>query len=242
MTGRQVELLGRREDRLELAHPVHGDDHAAPELLREQRRLDERAVLVAVAEDQRLGVLLQRERDQQLRLRAGLDPEVEGAPVLHQLLDDVALLVDLDRVDAAERAPVLVLHDRLLEGAEQLRQARLQDVGEPDEDRQVQAAAAEVVHQLLQVDLEGARTGGRHRHVAGLVDREEVAAPAPDVVQLGGIPDRPGPEFSLQRAAPSACPLNCGQPRASGDTPRRRRSIANRVYSVGRAVKRKALG
>jgi hypothetical protein len=49
--------------------------------------------------------------------------------VLHQLLDDVALLVDLDRVDAAERALVVVLGDRLLERAEQLLDARAQDVG-----------------------------------------------------------------------------------------------------------------
>ena len=124
----------------------------APELLGEQRRLDEGAVLVAVAQDQRLGVLLQRERDQQLGLGAGLDPEVEGAAVLDQLLDHVALLVDLDRVDAAVAALVVVLRDRLLEGAEQLLDARPQDVGEADQDRQVEPAAAQVVDELLEVD------------------------------------------------------------------------------------------
>ena len=176
--GAQVQVGRRGQDRLQLAHPVDRDHDAAPELLREQRGLDERAVLVAVAQDQRLGVLLQRQRDQQLRLRPGLDPEVERAAVLHQLLDDVALLVHLDRVDAAERAPVLVLDDRLLERAEQLLEARAQDVGEADEDREIEAAAAEVVHQFLEVDLHRPGPGGRHRDVAGLVDREEVARPS----------------------------------------------------------------
>ena len=103
--GPQVELGGGGQDRVELAHAVHGDHDPAPELLREERRLDEGAVLVAVAEDERLGVLLERERHQQLGLRARLDPEVVGTAVLDQLLDDVALLVDLDRVDAAVASP-----------------------------------------------------------------------------------------------------------------------------------------
>ena len=162
----QVELGGRGQDRVELAHAVHRDHDAPPELLREQRRLDEGAVLVAVAQDERLGVLLQRQRHQQLRLRAGLDPEVEGTAVLDQLLDHVALLVHLDRVDAAVAALVVVLRDRLLERAEQLLDARPQDVGEADQHRQVDPAAAQVVDERLQVDRERAGTGGRDLDVA----------------------------------------------------------------------------
>ncbi len=115
-----LEVARRSEDGLELAHPVHDDDDLAPELLREQRGLDVGAVFVAVAEDERLGVVLQRERHQQLGLGAGLDAEIEGPAVLDQLLDDVALLVDLDRVDAAVVALVVVLGDRLLERAAEL--------------------------------------------------------------------------------------------------------------------------
>ena len=110
-----VEVARGGEDGLELAHAVHDDDDLAAELLGEQRGLDVGAVLVPVAEDERLGVVLQGERDQQLGLGAGLEPEVEGPAVLDQLLDHVALLVDLDRVDAAVGALVVVLGDRLLE-------------------------------------------------------------------------------------------------------------------------------
>ena len=127
-----LELAGAGEDGLELAHAIHDDDDLAAELLRQHGGLDVGAVFVAVAEDQRLGVVLQRQRDQQLGLGAGLDAEVRRPAVLDQLLDDVTLLVDLDRVDAAVGALVLVLDDRLLERPGELLDAGLQDVGEAD--------------------------------------------------------------------------------------------------------------
>ena len=159
MSGRMPSSSRGLQDRLELVHAVDDDDHLAAELLRQQRRLDVGAVLVAVAEDERFGVVLQRQRDQQLGLGAGLEAEVEGPAVLDQLLDHVALLVHLDRVDAAVGALVVVLGDRLLERAEQLLDAGAQDVGEADQERQVEAAAPEVVDQLLQVDARAGPEG-----------------------------------------------------------------------------------
>ncbi len=50
-----------------------------PEALREQRRLDVGAVLVAVADDQRVRRVEQRERDQQLGLAAGLEADAGAA-------------------------------------------------------------------------------------------------------------------------------------------------------------------
>ncbi len=193
-----LELARGAQNGLELADLIDDDDHLAAELLRQQRRLDVGAIFVAVAEDQRLGVVLEGEGDEQLRLRAGLDAEVVGPPVLHQLLDDVPLLVHLDRVDAAIGAAVVVLGDRLLERAAELLHARAQDVREADEEGQVEAAATQVVDQLLQVDPYRAVAGGRHLDVAGLVDAEEVATPAADVVQLDRVVDRPRAEFFLR--------------------------------------------
>ena len=85
------------------------------------------AILVAVAEDERFRVVLQRERHQQLRLGTGLDAEVEGPAVFDQLLHHVPLLVDLDRVHAAVRTLVVVLGDGLLERAGQHLHARAED-------------------------------------------------------------------------------------------------------------------
>ena len=200
--GPDVELAARGQDGVELGHAVHGDDDLAPELLGEERRLDEGLVLVAVAEDEGLGVVVHGQGHQELGLAARLDAEVEGAPVLDQLLDHVALLVDLDRVDAAVAALVVVLGDGLLEGAAELLHAGAQDVGEADQEGKVEAAGAEVVDELLEVDGRRAGPAGGDLDVAGLVDAEEVLAPTVDVVKLDRVLDRPGPKLSLQLALP----------------------------------------
>ena len=204
ITGRMSRSRAAARIGVQLAHAVDDDDDLAAELLRQQRGLDVRAVLVPVAEDERLGVVLQRERHQQLGLGAGLEPEVEGPPVLDQLLDDVALLVDLDRVDAAVGALVVVLGDRLLERAAELLDARAQDVGEADQEREVEAAAAQVVDQLLEVDAGRARPAGVTSMWPASLMREEVATPAVDVVELEGVLDRPGPELVCNCPPPPA--------------------------------------
>jgi hypothetical protein len=73
----------------------------------------------------------------------------------------VALLVDLDGIDAAIRALVVVLDDRLLEGAAELLDARAEDVGEAYEEGQVQAAAAQILDQIPEVDAARSGAGGR---------------------------------------------------------------------------------
>ena len=53
---------------------------------------------------------------QQLGLGAGFEAEAVGLAEVEDFLDDVALLVDLDRVDAAVVAFVIVLADGVVEG------------------------------------------------------------------------------------------------------------------------------
>ena len=74
---------------------------------------------------------------------------------LDDLLDDGAVLVDLDRVHAAVLAGVAVLADRAVERAAQQLDARPQDVAEAEQDRQLDAARDELVDQLLHVDRAG---------------------------------------------------------------------------------------
>ena len=71
--------------------------------------LDEFVVLEAVADDRRVAAVGQGEHGQQFRLGAGLEAEVERLAEVEDLLDDVPLLVHLDRVDAAVAALVVVL-------------------------------------------------------------------------------------------------------------------------------------
>ena len=82
-----------------------------------------------------------------------------GPPELDDLLDDVAVLVDLDRVDALVLALVAVLGDGAPEGLVQLDDAALEHVGEADQQRQADAAARDLVDQLLEIDA--CRSRGR---------------------------------------------------------------------------------
>ena len=96
-------------DVVELGRLLDDEDDRLAHLRREQRGLDVLLVLVAVADDQRLVVLVDRHDREELGLAAGLEAVVERPAELDDLLDDGAVLVDLDRVHAAVLAVVAVL-------------------------------------------------------------------------------------------------------------------------------------
>ena len=155
-----------------------------PEALGEQRRLDVGAVLVAVADEQRVGRVEQRQRDQQLGLAARLEADAEGRAELDDLLDDVGLLVDLDREHAAPAAAVLVLGDRRREAAREALDPLRQDVREADQHRAPEAAPLELADELGQVDALAVEVAARvDADVALFVDGEEASAPIGDLVE-----------------------------------------------------------
>ena len=77
--GPDAGLLGGLEHEVELLEALEHDDHGLAEALREQRGLDVLAVLVAVADDQAVRVADGRQRDQELGLGAGFEPEAARA-------------------------------------------------------------------------------------------------------------------------------------------------------------------
>ena len=79
-------------------------------------------------------------------------PKLNGRPNSQHFLDDLALLIDLDRVDADVTAGVFVLGDRALKRFVDVLQPMLQDVAEADQRRQADAAQLQVIDQLLEVD------------------------------------------------------------------------------------------
>ena len=113
--GPDADLLGVLQDQAELGVFLDDRDDVAPDLLGQHRHLDELGVLEAVADDGRVVVGLRHDREQ-LRLRARLEAEPVLAAEIEHFLDDLALLVHLDRVDADVAAFVLVLGDGRLEG------------------------------------------------------------------------------------------------------------------------------
>ena len=99
--GPDAEALRHAQDRLELGELLDHDDRRDAELGREQRRLDVLVVLVAVADHQRACAGLQRDHGEQLGLAADLEAHAVVRAFRQERLDDVSLLVDLDREDAA---------------------------------------------------------------------------------------------------------------------------------------------
>ena len=103
-------FLGVFDDQLQLGEFLDDRDDVAADLLGEHRRLDELGVLEAVADDRRV-VVGDGHDGEQFRLRAGFEAEAVRPAEVEDLLDHVPLLVDLDRIDAAVAALVLVLAD-----------------------------------------------------------------------------------------------------------------------------------
>ena len=125
-----ADALGVLEDQVELGVFLDHRDDLAPEFLRQHRQLDELGVLEPVADDGRVVVGDRRHRNQ-LGLRARFEPELERLAEIEDLLDDLALLVHLDRIHADVVAGVFVLRDGRLERLVDVLQAMLQDVAKP---------------------------------------------------------------------------------------------------------------
>ena len=134
-----ADLFGVFQDQSKLGVFLDDRDDRAPDFLGEHGHLDELGVLEAVADDRRVVIGL-RGHGQQLRLGTGLEAEAVFAAEIEHFLDDLALLVDLDRVDAHVAAFVLVLRDGRLEGVMDVADPVPEDVAEADEHRQLDAA------------------------------------------------------------------------------------------------------
>ena len=142
---------------------------------------------------QMIGVSLSamRHDGQQFRLRPGLEAELVRAAEVEHFLDDLSLLIDLDRIDAAVAALVLVLADGALKRRVDVGEPLLDDVGEADEHRQADAAELQPVDEFLEVDRLADVLGRMHLDVAGRVDREVAVAPARHFVELAGVVHAP---------------------------------------------------
>ena len=107
------------------------------------------------------------------------------------LLDDVPLLIDLDGIDAAVLALIVVLGDGGLEGLVNFADAMAQNVGEAQQNRQLNAALLQLIDELLQVDGLLGPFVGVNGHLALVIDAEVTLAPVPDFVDVQSVLDFP---------------------------------------------------
>ena len=190
--GHHAHFVGHAERGLELAHLLQHDEHLVPEPLAHQRQPHELLVLVAVADDEVVGLLGEAQHRLELRLAAALEAHAEGAAEADDLLDDVALLIDLDRVHRGVGTPIAALVDGALELGGQRGDPRVQDVGEPEQERQADALCVQIERQPVEVDRAIAALIGMDADVALGIDAEIAEAPAAHVVELLGVLDGPG--------------------------------------------------
>jgi hypothetical protein len=165
---RHAHLARDRQQHVELAHLLDDDEHGVPELLAHEGEAHELLVLVAVADDEVIGAVGQREDGLQLGLGAALESDAGCLAELDDLLDHVALLVHLDRIDGRVLPLVLELGDGAREAGVQHLDARLEDLREPQEHGEVDALGLEVVRELEEVErLLGTVLVGAHDDAPG---------------------------------------------------------------------------
>jgi hypothetical protein len=187
-----VVLLGDAQDGGQLFEVLdHGNDGAA-ELRRDDHRFEIAVVLEAVADDEPFGRIgRHRHHRQQFRLAADFEPEPERLAVAIHLFDDEALLVHLDGEHRGVLVLVVVLGDRLRERVMQMLEPVRQDVREAHDHRSRELALLEALDHVEEVDLARRAHVRADHEVSGGIHAEVALAPGVDLVELGGILDRP---------------------------------------------------
>src|SRR5205823_4514160 len=106
----------------------------------------------AVADYGRGESIGERQHSQQLGFGACLKAEVEGPAKVEDFLDHVSLLVHLDGIDAAVFSLVAELLNGGPEGVVDFADAVSENVGEAEENRQLNAAGLQLIDELFQID------------------------------------------------------------------------------------------
>ena len=179
------------EDQAELGVFLDDRDDAAAHLVGQHRHLDELGVLEPVADDRRV-VGRHRDDGEQLRLGAGLEAEVVRPAEVEHFLDDLPLLVHLDRIDAEVLAVVLSAARSPPEtrrGCRRAAAAGCRGTGSGSAGR-CRAAAGDRRAASDRSTRSGSFVACTRTWPFG-ADGEVALAPAIDFVELGGVGDRP---------------------------------------------------
>ena len=120
-------------------------------------------------------------------------PKWIGPAVLEDLFDDLALLVHLDREHAAVLALVSVLLNGVLERAVNLAQAMFQNLAEANQNRRMDAAQNQLIHQFLQIDARASVLGRMNPQMPVRRRRRIALSPGVYIVELAA--SRDGPPF-----------------------------------------------
>ncbi len=225
--GLDAHLVGEAQELRELGELLDDDDDLAAELAAEEGEAQELLVLVAVADGERLGVGVHAEDDEELALRARLEPVVVRRAGVEDLLDHLAHLVHLDRVHAEVAGAVGHLGDRLPERLVDLLHAGAEHVLEADHAGEADLPLLDVLDHVHEVDGRAGLSHGVDDDVPLVVHREVAGSPPGDVVVLGRALDGPvGRRHRGRRVAASV--RNGHRPLIYDTAPRKKRRATPR--------------
>ena len=103
----------------------------------------------------------------------------------------MALLIDLDRIDAAISALVVVFANSAVEDGVHAGHAVLEDVGEAHQQGRLNVALAQLIDKLLEVDLHGRILGRMDCDMPFGVDGEILLSPLAHAIERFGVADCP---------------------------------------------------
>ena len=175
-------FLSRANRLLELLQFFHHDDDGLVELATEQRDANERAILVAVADDEALRILVHRERGDQFRFAARFETEMKLLACVDNFFDHFAQLIDLDRENAAILIFVIEFRHRVLKRAIDRFDAVSQQILETNHERETEAALPRFADHLHDVDAPAVVLKWTRNDIARFVNGEVIAAPTIDIV------------------------------------------------------------
>ena len=161
--------LCKAGNQVQFVELFHNEKYSASHLLRQQSQLHIVLVLVSIADNEIVLIDIRSEHSVQLRLRAGLQPDVEFLAVAHDFVDHLTHLVHLYRIDDKVLRAIFIFLCGLLEASRNLLDAIVEDIGETQQHRSGNVTNLQLVHQFFQID--GCTTFTRsHLNVTIVVD------------------------------------------------------------------------
>ncbi len=182
-------FFGQFDDLFQLEQLLHHDGDGVADLGGVQHGLDILGILVAVADDRQTVAGGNGDAGHQLRLGTDLQTDVVALAVAGDRLNHLTLLVDLDRIEGLILGRVVVFCNGAAENPVDGGDPALQHIHESQQDRRLDLALDQVIHQHPQVD--GVLGVGRRMNadVSLFVNGKQISAPVVDVVDLGGFID-----------------------------------------------------
>ena len=167
--GLHVQLACQLGDEFQLVELLHHEEDALAHLLCQQGQLYEALVLIAVADDEGIGIHVGGYHRMKLRLGTSLQAKVVFLAVADDLFHHGAHLIHFNRIDDEVLGLVFILFCSLAEAGGDLFDTTVQDVWETYEHRGRDIAKLKLVYQLLQVDLCPVFARGDH-HMTFVID------------------------------------------------------------------------